>query len=312
MLSIAVKNQIKKWIVSKSEELGFSQCRMTPARELTDEARNLEKWLRNGNHGHMAYMENHFEKRIDPTKLFPGTKTVVVFSHNYFPKEEPDHSTLKIARYAYGRDYHKVLKKKLKILVDELQEKYGQIEYRTFVDSAPILERDWAKHAGIGWVGKNTLALTKSEGSYYFLSILLLPIDLPSDSPVSDYCGSCTKCIDACPTEAIDPSGPFLHAEKCISYLTIELKDKIPHEFQTQMDGWIFGCDICQEVCPWNRFAQPNDEEKFSPNDKLLEMTDDDWLDLSRETFDVIFSGTPVKRAGYDKLKQTIQFVREN
>ncbi len=303
--------EIKSWLVKRARELGFLDCRVAVARKLTDEAKKLEQWLEDNHHGQMNYMAAHFDKRIDPTLLVPGAKTVIVFTYNYYPEASLQSENYKISRYAYGKDYHKVIKNKLKILFSELRENYGQIEGRYFVDSAPILEHDWAKISGIGWTGKNTLTLTEGVGSYFFLAELIIDLELPPDSPVTERCGTCTRCIEACPTEAIDPSGTFLHAEKCISYLTIELKENIPSTYKDQLSDWIYGCDICQEVCPWNRFSSPTTEPKFKPNDHLQSMTDSDWENLTEKTFEAVFSGSAVKRAGFKKLKSTIDFVRE-
>jgi epoxyqueuosine reductase len=258
----------------------------------------------------MAYMSNHFDKRIDPTKLVPGSKSVISLSYNYFPEEtQPDSSALKISKYAFGRDYHKVIKSKLKILITELQSAIGNFQARCFVDSAPVMERDWAKRSGLGWVGKHTLLLSKQKGSYFFLAEIISDLELTYDSPVSDHCGTCTNCIDACPTDAILENGYILDASKCISYLTIELKGAIPELYSDKMEDWIFGCDICQDVCPWNRFAHQHNEEEFLPSKKLLEMSREEWMEITEEVFDDIFIGSAVKRTKFEGLKRNIDFV---
>ena len=234
-----------------STRYGFSEVGIARAGHLPDAADRLEQWLHKGYHGSMSYMENHFDLRVDPTKLVPGARSVVSFLYNYMPEEESlSQGTHKISRYAYGRDYHKVIKKKLKNLMGELRDELGDFTARVFTDSAPVMEREWAERAGLGWKGKNTLLINTKKGSYYFLAEMICDLELEYDAPISDHCGTCTKCIDACPTDAIDKNGYILDANKCISYLTIERKDSLPEEFRSQMEGWMFGCDICQEVCP--------------------------------------------------------------
>jgi epoxyqueuosine reductase len=231
--------------------------------------------------------------------------------YNYHTEEKPKEDSYKIASYAFGRDYHKVVRKKLKILLQYIREEIGEIDGRAFVDSAPVLERDWAKRSGLGWIGKNTLLINKTAGSYYFLAEIISDLELEVDHPISDYCGTCTKCIDACPTDAISESGYVLDGSKCISYLTIERRDAIPLEFKDKMEDWIFGCDICQEVCPWNRFATRHDESQFEPNEDLLQMSKSDWQEITEEVFNVLFEGTPVKRAKFEGLKRNISFVKK-
>lgn len=284
-------------------------CGIARARYLEEEKPRLEKWLKEGMHGEMGYMENHFEKRLDIRKLVPGAKSVIIFLHNYFP-ETPlnQHSDYKIARYAYGKDYHKVIKKKLKKLIQNLRDNYGDVSGRAFVDSAPVMERVWAKEAGLGWVGKNSLLLSKKKGSYFFLSELVLDLDLDYGEPTIDHCGSCTACMDACPTDAI-PNPYVVDGSKCISYLTIELKTEIPSEFTGKMENWIFGCDICQEVCPWNRFSKPHNEKEFIPPSELFDFTNQDWQEISEEVFDKLFMGSPLKRAKYTGIKRNISHV---
>ena len=256
-------------------------------------------------------MENHFDKRIDPTKLVPGAKTVVVLMHNYFPKKNQKNKDVpKLARYAYGQDYHFVLKRKLKELIYFIQEKIGDVNGRCFVDSAPVMERDWAKYAGVGWTGKNTLLIHPRAGSYFFLAELIIDLELVSDYPIKDYCGTCTRCIDACPTDAISPQGYLLDASKCISYLTIELRENIPEAFNGKMENWMFGCDICQEVCPWNRFAKPHEEPAFEPHPDLINMGKKEWEEITEEIFRKIFKKSAVKRAKFSGLKKNIEFLK--
>jgi epoxyqueuosine reductase len=298
-----------KQVKHLAEQFGFQFCGIAKADRLSEEEPLLEEWLKRENHGTMAYMENHFEKRLDPRILVPGTQSVVTLMYNYYPETEMA-TDYKIARYAYGRDYHKVIKKKLKNLMSGIRESLGQVEGRFFVDSAPVMERVWAEKSGLGWRAKNTLLINKQAGSYYFLAVMLLDIELEPDAPVqTDHCGTCTRCIDACPTDAILPDRT-LNAQKCISYLTIELKSEIEPAFRTQMEDWIFGCDICQEVCPWNRFSQPHKEPQFNPKPELRSMNSEKWEALQAEEFDVLFQGSAVKRTGYDGLKRNITFVK--
>ena len=261
--------------------------------------------------GKMSYMENHFEKRTNPALLVEGSKSVISLAYNYHSNDkQEDNNSPKISSYAYGRDYHKVVKKKMKNLVTFMKARLGHFECRYFVDSAPILERDWAKRSGLGWVGKNTLIINPKMGSKFFLAEIIVDFDLVYDEPISDYCGTCTKCIDACPTDAISEEGYVLDGSKCISYLTIEYKeDKLPEAFKGKMENWIFGCDICQDVCPWNRFSIDHEEEQFKPKEELLKMTRSDWHRISEEEFDELFEGSPVKRTGYKGLKRNIKFL---
>ena len=245
-----------------AKTIGFDGIGFAKAQKLNQEAIRLENWLNKKHHGKMSYMEQNFDKRVDPTLLVPGAKTIISLSYNYHnPVKNKDSDAPKIASYAYGRDYHKVVKKKLKYLFEYIQSIAGNVEGRYFVDSAPVLEREWAARSGLGWVGKNTLLIKPKNGSYFFLAEIILDLEIEYDAPIKDYCGTCTRCIDACPTNAISPNGYLLEASKCISYLTIELRDEIPYEFKDKMEGWMFGCDICQEVCPWNRFATKHNEE---------------------------------------------------
>jgi epoxyqueuosine reductase len=308
---------------------GFMGAGIAKAERMDEEATRLKTWLSKGYHGEMGYMANHFEMRIDPTKLVPGARSVISLLYNYFPQldlappskgvggfSENDVShdgdqltTFKISRYAYGEDYHKVVRRKLKALVRDLKVAIGDFHSRVFVDSAPVMERDWAKRSGQGWIGKNTLLIHPKKGSYFFLAEIILDVEMAYDHPIRDHCGTCTKCIDACPTDAISPEGYILDGSKCISYLTIELKERIPETYKGHMEGWIFGCDICQEVCPWNRFSTPHGEPAFEPSDQLRGMENRDWLELREDVFDALFSKSPLKRAGYNTLKNTIEFT---
>lgn len=297
-------------IRTEAQRLGFSFVGIAKARQLDEEARRLEQWLGLGHHGEMRYMENHFEKRIDPTKLVPGAKSVIVLAHNYFPKEKQhDPEAPKLARYAYGEDYHFVLKRKLKDLLRFIRTEIGEVDGRCFVDSAPVMERDWAKHAGVGWTGKNTLLIHPKAGSYFFLAELILDLELTPDEPVRDHCGTCRRCIDACPTDAISPEGYLLDATKCISYLTIELREAIPEAFRGKMENWMFGCDICQEVCPWNRFSKPHEEPAFEPKGALLDLTKNDWEEITEEVFRELFRRSAVKRTKFEGLKRNLEFL---
>jgi epoxyqueuosine reductase len=282
------------------------------AGQLDEPARRLEAWLRQGAHGKMAYMERYFDLRIDPTKLVPGAKTVICLAFNYHnPAVQTDPEAPKISQYAYGEDYHTVVRDKLKALLAYMQEQFGDIDGRCFVDSAPVMEREWAQLAGLGWNGKNTLTIHPRRGSYFFLAEIICDLVLPYDDPLRDHCGTCRRCIDACPTEAIAPEGYWLDATKCISYLTIELREALPMDLQDKMDNWMFGCDVCQAVCPWNRFARPHEEPAFEPHDDLLRMTKRDWTELTDEVFGRIFQKSAVKRAKFEGLKRNINFLRK-
>ncbi len=301
-----------KMIKEEAYRLGFQYVGIAKAEFMEEEARRLEAWLNQQYHGKMQYMENHFDKRVDPTKLVPGAQTVISLLYNYYtPESQKDPDAPKISKYAFGKDYHQVIKKKLYALTDFIQQKIGEVNGRCFVDSAPVLERDWAKRSGNGWVGKNTLLIHPKAGSYFFLAELIIDLPLEADGPMKDYCGTCTRCIDACPTDAISPKGYFMDGSKCISYLTIELKDKIPEAFEGKMDNWMFGCDICQEVCPWNRFAQKHKEEAFEPHPDLLEMKEKDWIELTEEVFREVFRKSAVKRTKFAGLKRNIAFLKK-
>ncbi len=297
-------------IKQKAQEMGFLFVGIAKATQLDEEARKLELWLNKGYHGKMNYMENHFDKRIDPRKLVDGAKSVVSLVYNYHnPALQSDSEAPKISQYAYGKDYHFVIKQKLKDLLAFIQNQIGAVNGRCFVDSAPVMERDWAKRSGVGWVGKHTLLIHPKQGSYFFLAELIIDLELEVDHPIRDYCGTCTRCIDACPTEAISPKGYILDGSKCISYLTIELKDALPKDFSDKMGNWMFGCDICQQVCPWNRFATPHDEPEFLPHPDLLDMTKADWQDITEEVFRKVFKKSAVKRTKFSGLKRNIDFL---
>ena len=304
--------QYATFIREEASRLGFFHVGIARAEFMDEEARRLEQWLKLGYQGEMGYMENYFDLRTDPRKLFPGAKSVLSLAFNYAPaagQEDPE--APKIARYAYGKDYHFVLRDKLRALLQAIREHIGDVEGRGFVDSAPVLERDWARRSGNGWTGKNTLAIHPKAGSYFFLAELILDLELPSDAPIKDYCGTCTRCIDACPTDAISPQGYLLDGSKCISYLTIELKNALPESFRGKMENWAFGCDICQEVCPWNRFAKPHQEKAFDPHPRMLGMRKSDWTELTEEIFREIFRDSPVKRTKFSGLKRNIRFLAE-
>ena len=291
--------------------MGFEFVGVSKAEELTDEARRLETWLNQGFHGKMAYMENHFDKRIDPRKLVEGSKSVVTLLYNYYSEEKQvDTDAPKISMYAYGADYHSVIKEKLAIFLAKIKKNFGDVNGRCFVDSAPVMEREWAKRSGTGWLGKNTLLIHPKRGSYFFLAELIIDLELEADAPMKDFCGRCTKCIDACPTDAIAPEGFLLDSSKCISYLTIELREALPEVFKNNMENWMYGCDICQEVCPWNRFSKPHQEANFLPNENILQLTKSDWEELTEETFKVIFKNSAVKRTKYTGLKRNIDFLK--
>jgi epoxyqueuosine reductase len=302
---------ITAYIKALAKEEGFMYCGIAKAMRLEDDERRLENWLNKGMHSKMSYMENHFEMRVDPTKLVSGAKSVITFLMNYFPKEEQMPEVPRIARYAWGEDYHEVIRTKLKTILSKVEEKTGEINGRGFVDSAPVLERAWALRSGIGWVGKNGNLITKSTGSYFFIATLIIDLVLDYDDPfVKDYCGSCTRCIAACPTEAILPN-KVVDGGKCISYFTIELKDAlILDEMQGKFGDWMFGCDVCQEVCPWNRFAIPHEEEKFKPIAEILEYNKKDWEALTEESFKKIFKHSPLKRSKFSGIQRNLRLIK--
>jgi len=306
------KSSITLFIKNKSRELGFSFCGISKADFLKEEAKKYEIWLKKNMQGKMDYMENNIDKRLDPRLLVEGSKSVISLLYNYYTdKKQVDINSPKISTYAYGKDYHKVVKKKLKNLMQSIRYKIGNVEGRCFVDSAPILERAWAKKSGLGWVGKNTNIINKKQGSFFFISQLILDLNLDYDSPVKDYCGSCTKCIDACPTDAIVE--PYVvDGSKCISYFTIELKENIPETMKGKFDNWMFGCDTCQDVCPWNKFSVLHNEKEFYPSEELMNVTSEEWINLNKEAFDNLFKSSAVKRTKFDGLKRNISFLKLN
>ena len=297
-------------IKTEAKKLGFLSCGISKAEFLEDEAPRLERWLKDGKHGKMAYMENHFDKRLDPRLLVPDAKSIISLLLNYYTPLDQLDGAPKISKYAYGKDYHYVIKEKLKNLLEFIREEVGDVHGRVFVDSAPILERAWAKKSGLGWIGKNSNLVSKKIGSYFFLCEIILDLELTYDHQDFDHCGTCTACIDACPTQAIEQPR-VVNGSKCISYHTIELKENIPNEFKGKFDDWIFGCDICQDVCPWNRFSKSHNEPLFNPDDNLRFMDKSDWLDMTKETFDKVFQKSPLKRTGFDGIKRNIEFLKK-
>ena len=297
-----------QFIKSEAKRLGFLSCGISKAGFLEAEAPRLEAYLNQNFNGQMQYMENHFDKRLDPTLLVEDAKSVVSLLLNYYPDENQIEDTYKISKYAYGQDYHFVIKEKLKELLESIQTEIGEVSGRAFVDSAPVLDKAWAAKAGLGWVGKHTLLISKKAGSFYFVAELIIDLDLEYDHAVTDHCGSCTACIDACPTEAI--VAPYVvDGSKCISYFTIELKEALPMEMKNKMDDWVFGCDICQDVCPWNRFSKAHKEPLFNPNPELLSFAKKDWQEITAETFTKVFKNSAVKRTKLEGLKRNIQFL---
>jgi epoxyqueuosine reductase len=293
-----------QFIKNRANELGFSFCGFSKAEFLKDEAPALERWLKKGMQGEMSYMENYFDMRLDSTLLVPGAKSVVSLLYNYFPDKVSLNSEVKISKYAPGEDYHFVIKDKLKELLSSIQDEIGEVHGRVFVDSAPVLEKAWAKKSGLGWIGKNANLINKNQGSFFFLAELIIDLELNPDAPIKDYCGTCTACIDACPTDAIIE--PYVvDGSKCISYFTIELKKEIPADYQSKLDDWIFGCDVCQDVCPWNRFSKAHNEPRFQPNEKLLAMNKAEWLEMTQDVFSVLAKRSPLKRAGLQKIQSS-------
>ena len=301
--------QRTSFIKATANKLGFSFCGISKAEFLHEEAPRLEQWLKRGLHGKMGYMENFFDKRLDPTLLVPGARSVVSLLYNYYPETDlATGSDFKVARYAYGEDYHYVIKDKLRLFMEALHEHIGHVEGRVFVDSAPVMERAWAKKSGVGWIGKNSLLLNREAGSYFFLAELIIDLELEYDGPVKDYCGTCTACMDACPTDAI--ADPYVvDGSKCISYFTIELKEEIPLEYKGKFQNWVFGCDICQEVCPWNRFAKPHGEPRFMPSEDMRNLTTEDWKELTQDVFQKVFRDSPLKRAKFEGIRRNIRFL---
>ncbi|MGN6298222.1 MAG: tRNA epoxyqueuosine(34) reductase QueG [Ginsengibacter sp.] len=304
------KSAYKSFVKQTAAALGFDYCGIAKAERLDDEARRLESWLNKGFNGNMAYMNNYFDLRVDPTKLVPGAKSVITLLLNYFPAERQKNEVPRVSKYAYGKDYHEVIREKLKNFLKTLQQNIGEINGRGFTDSAPVLERSWAVKSGLGWVGKNGNLITKNQGSFFFIATLITDLELEPDDPfVRDYCGTCTKCIDSCPTEAILPN-KVIDGSKCISYFTIELKDMlIPNEMKGRFENNMFGCDICQDVCPWNRFSKPNTETEFTPLNEVLYFSKNDWEELTEESFKVIFKKSPLKRSKFEGIKRNLKFL---
>jgi len=303
------KSHYSESIKSKAKALGFLSCGISKADFLEEEAPRLEQWLNQNHHGEMAYMANHFDKRLDPRVLVPGAKSVVSLLLNYHSEEkQTDVEAPKIASYAFGDDYHNVIKDKLKQLMSFIHQEIGEVGGRVFVDSAPVMDKAWAAKSGLGWIGKNTNLISKKTGSFFFIAELILDLELEHDHPATDHCGSCTACIDSCPTDAL--LAPYqIDGSKCISYVTIELKNEIPTDFQGKMDNWAFGCDICQTVCPWNRFATPHSEPAFNPPAELLSLSKNEWEEMTQEVFSVIFKNSAIKRTKYEGLKRNIKFL---
>ena len=304
------KSEYKYFVKQTAAQLGFDYCGIAKAEKLNDEARRLESWLNKGFNGSMSYMNNYFELRIDPSKLVPGAKSVITLLLNYFPAEQQKAEVPRISKYAYGKDYHEVIREKLKSFLQTLQQNIGEINGRGFTDSAPVLERSWAVKSGLGWVGKNGNLITKNQGSFFFIATLITDLELEPDDPFAkDYCGTCTKCIDSCPTEAILPN-KVIDGSKCISYFTIELKDLlIPTDMKDKFENNMFGCDICQDVCPWNRFSKPTNEAEFTPLNEVLNFSKNDWEELTEESFKIIFRKSPLKRSKFEGIKRNLKFL---
>lgn len=300
--------KIKKWVA----ELGFTHCGIAKADFLEEEASKLEEWLKRNYQGEMRYMENHFDMRLDPRILVTNAKSVISLTYNYYTEQYQNADAPKLSKYAFGEDYHHVVKDKLKVLLQKMQQEIGEINGRCFVDSAPVLERAWATKSGIGWIGKHSLLINKQQGSFFFLAELIVDVELEYDSPFqTDHCGTCTACIDACPTDAI-VENKVVDGSKCISYFTIELKDAIPTSYKDKFENWMFGCDICQDVCPWNRFSKPHNEPKFEPNQKLLSMNKKEWREITEDVFNELFQKSAVKRTKFEGLKRNIEFLTPN
>jgi epoxyqueuosine reductase len=303
------KEKYSQLIKAESKRLGFLSCGISKAEFLEEEAPRLENWLNKNHHGQMSYMENHFDKRLNPKLLVDDSKSVISLLLNYFPSEEQNSDSYKISKYAYGQDYHFVIKEKLKELLNTIQSKIGDVSGRAFVDSAPVLDKAWAAKSGLGWIGKNSNLITQKVGSFYFIAELIIDLELEYDNPTTDHCGTCTACIDACPTDAI--VAPYLvDGSKCISYFTIELKDNLPIEMKGKFDDWAFGCDVCQDVCPWNRFSKPHNEPLFNPNPELLSFSKRDWDEITNETFNKVFKNSAVKRTKFEGFKRNIDYLK--
>ncbi len=291
----------------------FDFCGIAKAVKLDEDARRLEKWLQQGMHGNMHYMERYFDLRTDPSLLVPGAKSVITLLKNYYPSVSQQPSSPKISKYAYGSDYHEVIREKLNFFLDELKEKIGDINGRGFIDSAPVLERSWAQRSGLGWIGKNGNLIHKQSGSFFFIATLIIDVEMDYDDPVAkDFCGNCTRCIDACPTEAIQPD-KVINGSKCISYFTIELKDlMMPDEVKGKFNNWMFGCDICQDVCPWNRFSKPHNETAFSPIPEIINLSTKEWEEMTEETFKKLFKHSPLKRSKFKGIQRNLKFISTN
>lgn len=299
-----------RFIKATAARLGFSYCGIARAEKLNEDARRLEKWLNKNHQGSMQYMENHFDKRIDPTLLVPGAQSVITLMKNYYPEKKQENKSLKIARYAWGKDYHEVIRAQLKELLAEMNQEIGTVTGRGFVDSAPVLERAWAVKSGLGWVGKNGNLISKQNGSYFFIATLIVDLPLQYDDPYAkDYCGTCTQCIDACPTDAILPNKE-INGSQCISYYTIELKEALSKQTTVNTHNWLFGCDICQEVCPWNRFSKPHSEPAFEPIPAILNLSTQDWEEMSEEVFKHLFKESPLKRAKYSGIRKNLRWMQ--
>ncbi len=310
---MALLEKNTQFIKQLASKLGFDNCGIAKAVLLSADAKRLENWLNKGMHGNMQYMENYFDMRIDPRKLFPGAKSVITLLLNYFPEQKQKANSPKIATYAFGNDYHEVIREKLKHFLTEIKLVIGEIEGRGFVDSAPVLERSWAQKTGLGWIGKNGNLINKQSGSFFFIATLIVDLELEYDDAFAkDYCGTCTKCIDICPTDAILPD-KVIDGSKCISYFTIELKDAlIPDTMKGKFDNWMFGCDVCQDVCPWNRFSKPTTEIKFTPIPSILNFTNNDWEELTEENFKLIFKNSPLKRSKFAGIKRNLTFIKKS
>ena len=305
-----LKKKYSDFIKNKSIELGFISCGISKSGFLENEIGRFESWLKNNYHGKMSYMERNFDKRMDTRKLVDGSKSVISLLFNYYPSKEINNNSFKISKYAYGKDYHFIIKDKLKTLLSSMRNEIGEIDGRVFVDSAPIMEKAWAKKSGLGWVGKNTNLISKKTGSFFFIAEIIVDLELEYDVEVTDHCGSCTACLDACPTDALYE--PYkIDASKCISYFTIELKDQFPNDLKKDFNDWIFGCDICQDVCPWNKFSIPNKEPLLNPKNEINQYSKKDWLELTDEVFKVVFKETPLERTKFKGLKRNIQYANE-
>ncbi|MFL2602178.1 MAG: tRNA epoxyqueuosine(34) reductase QueG [Flavobacteriaceae bacterium] len=305
-----LKKNYSDFIKNKSIELGFISCGISKSAFLENEIGRFESWLKNNYHGQMSYMERNFDKRMDTRKLVDGSKSVISLLFNYYPSKEINNNSFKISKYAYGNDYHFIIKDKLKTLLSSMRNEIGEIDGRVFVDSAPIMEKAWAKKSGLGWIGKNTNLISKKTGSFFFIAEIIVDLELEYDNEVTDHCGSCTACLDACPTDALYE--PYkIDASKCISYFTIELKEQFPNDLKKDFNDWIFGCDICQDVCPWNKFSIPNKEPLLNPKNEINQYSKKDWLELTDEVFKVVFKETPLERTKFKGLKRNIQYAND-